>query len=169
MSTNAEFVRELTGCQHWLRAFVRTLVIRVDDADEVLQRVNLVLWQKADAFHEGTDFAAWARQVARYEVMAFRKERARDRHLFSETLIGLISEEADQHEGVLGDLRDYLKACLEELPGDKRKLIEARYAQGGSVQAISESEGRGATAVSMALLRIRQSLMDCIRSKVNSP
>ena len=168
MSPNAEFVHELTSCQHWLRAFIRTLVVRADDADEVLQRTNLVLWAKADDFREGTNFTAWACQVARFEVMAFRTQHGRDRHQFGDAVIDAIATDAQQHPGILDDMRDYLKACLEELSPDERQMLGARYADGGSVQAIAEREGRAPAAVSTALYRLRQSLLKCIRRKIDA-
>ena len=168
MGPDAEFVRELTGCQHWLRAFIRTLLVRADDADEVLQRTNLVLWQKADQFTEGTNFTAWACQVARFEVMAFRTQHGRDRHQFGDEVINVIAEDAQQHPGILEDLRDHLKACLDELTADERRMLSVRYGDGGSVQAIAAREGRAPAAISTALYRLRQSLLKCIRRKIDA-
>ncbi len=167
MSPDAKFVKDLTDCQHWLRAFVRTLVWDADDADDVLQRTNLVLWEKADTFREGTSFTAWACQVARFEVMAFRKEHARDRHQFSSELVGVLAQDASEHVAIAEDLRDYLASCLEEKSPEQRKLLHARYANNESVQIIAEREGRTPAAVSTAIYRLRQSLMKCIRRRID--
>ena len=168
MSPDARFVHELTSCQHWLRAFIRSLVTNTDDADDLLQRTNLVLWEKANDFHEGTSFSAWACQVARFEVLAFRKQHARDRHQFSTELIDLLADDASKHVAIAEDLRDYLESCLEEVLPEQRQLLADRYARGESVQTIADHEGRTPAAVSTALYRLRQSLMKCIRRKINS-
>lgn len=168
MNPDAQFVHELTSCQHWLRAFIRSLVERPDDADDVLQRTNLVLWEKSSEFAVGTNFKAWACRVARFEVMAFRKQHVRDRHQFSSELVDLLASDASEHVAILEDLRDYLEACLAETTSEQQRLLAARYTHGESVQSIAEREDRAAASVSTALYRLRQSLMKCIRRKMNS-
>ncbi len=161
-----DFIRELTGAQHWLWAFVRSLVADAEQADEVLQRVNLVLWRKAGDFAAGTSFRAWACEVVRFEVLAFRKERVRDRHVFGDKLVGLLADDAQQHPGVVGDLREALRGCLDHLAPKQRALVIRRYEPGESVQAIARRERRSADAVSASLYRIRQALLECIRRKL---
>ena len=163
---DADFVRHLTGCQHWLRAFIRALVPSAEQTDEVLQRTNLVMWKKAHEFTKGTNFRGWACQVARYEVMAFRKEQYRDRHVFSDQLSYLLADEAERHFGVVTDLRDFLRGCLTELSPKHRQLVAERYAPDGSVQSLAEREGRSPDAISAMLYRIRNSLLKCVRRKM---
>ncbi len=43
-----EFVRRLTGCQPRLYAYIMTLVLDPHEADDVLQKANLVMWEKLD-------------------------------------------------------------------------------------------------------------------------
>jgi RNA polymerase sigma-70 factor (ECF subfamily) len=57
-------VQKIARCQTRRRAFVRCLLVRSDDVDDVLQDINAVLWEKADEFKPGTDFWAWASQIA---------------------------------------------------------------------------------------------------------
>ena len=162
---DAAFIQHLTGCQHWLRAYLRALLRDAEQADEVLQRTNLVLWEKADEFTPGTNFQAWACQVARYEVLAYRKQQSRDRLVFSEAAITAIGAEAERHMGVLNDLREFLEACLEQLPAKQRRLVAARYRRDGTVQGIAQQQGTSADAISASLYRIRQALLKCIQSK----
>ena len=93
---NEEFIRHLTECQPWLRAFVRAILLAPSDVDEIVQRTNVVLWRKADRFELGTDFRAWASQVARLEVLAYTREQAKDRHAFSPELVQSLADEASQ-------------------------------------------------------------------------
>ena len=60
---------ELLRHQDRLRGFIRCLLIDRRDADDVWQDVNLLLVRKAADFRTGTDFWAWAIQVARYQVL----------------------------------------------------------------------------------------------------
>ncbi len=158
-----EFVQQLTGSQDWLRAFVRALVIESHAADDVLQRVNLVLWQKADEFTPGTNFRAWACRVARFEALAFHQERRRDRHLFRESLIEKLASDAEQELSELSDYRERLTHCLQKLTPEQRALVAERYSDTGSVQQIAAREGRTADAVSASLYRIRRLLWNCLK------
>ena len=68
---NMEFVRLLTGQQRQLYLYIIALLPNPTDVDDVLQATNMVLWSKADEFEPGSDFGAWARRVAHFEVLAF--------------------------------------------------------------------------------------------------
>src|SRR5688572_13107146 len=74
-----------------LRAFLRPLVPRLDDLDEVMQQTSIVLLRKYAEFEPGTDFLAWACTIARFEVLTYRRAKARDRHVFSEQLLSLLA------------------------------------------------------------------------------
>ena len=74
-----EFLRCFTANEAAIRAYVRRLVPLRSDADDVMQEVAVVLWEKFDEFREGGDFRAWALGVARFEVLAWLRDKARDR------------------------------------------------------------------------------------------
>ena len=65
----AEFVRLLTVHQPDIYVYLRSLVLDPDEASEILQDTNLVLWEKRDQFEIGTNFRAWAFQIARYKLL----------------------------------------------------------------------------------------------------
>jgi DNA-directed RNA polymerase specialized sigma24 family protein len=44
------------------------------------------MWRKWDTFDPATDFMRWARVIARFEVLKFRRTMARDRHVFTDDL-----------------------------------------------------------------------------------
>ena len=163
---NAEFIQHLTSCQHWLRAYMRALLRNGEQADEVLQRTNLVLWEKAEQFQPGSNFKAWACRVAHFEVLAYRKQQSRDRLVFSEAAIAAIGADAQGHIGVINDLREFLEACLAQLPVKQRRLVAARYHQDATVQGIAQQQGTTADAISASLYRIRQTLLKCIQRKL---
>jgi RNA polymerase sigma-70 factor (ECF subfamily) len=60
-----------------LHGFVRTLVPTREDAREVMQEVAAVLWRKFDELATPDGFLRWAFGVARFEALAFRRDRAR--------------------------------------------------------------------------------------------
>ena len=68
-----EFVRELTEHQAALRAFVGYLMSGTKDVADIVQEVNLLLWEKRKQFRPGTNFRAWSFTVARYLVLENRR------------------------------------------------------------------------------------------------
>lgn len=162
-SNNADFVTLLTSHQQRLAVFVRSLVPRRADADEVLQNVNLFLWQHAEEFVPGTNFTTWAYRVAHFEVLSYRKRSARERERFSDTTVEQLVDEATRALDVVSDLyHDALEICLQKLSERDRQIIALRYEAGTSPQSVAERMGRSSKAIYESLDRIRSRLLDCI-------
>ncbi|MCZ2340805.1 MAG: sigma-70 family RNA polymerase sigma factor [Bacteroidales bacterium] len=163
------FVQLLARNQQRLFVYVRTLVPRPDDAEEVLQNTNLVLWREFHTFTPGTNFAAWACRVALHQVLAWRKKRQRDRLQFSEEFMLAIAQEVEDHSDVLEDRSHALMQCLDKLPPAQREIIRLRYAEGGSIDTVAEHAGRTVEATYRALSRIRQTLHECVSRALAAP
>ena len=164
--TDDIFVRQLTDCQPRLLAFVFALLPDLEAARDVLQETNVVLWRKSAEFEPGSDFMAWACQIARFKVLAHLRDKQRDRHLFDLDLVAEISSDAERHAGNTSRLAVLLDECIQLRGETERALLSERYAPGGSVtdMAVKRSESPG--SVSVALNRIRKKLMDCVQHKL---
>jgi len=161
-----QFVRELTGCQQALFAYVLTLCPQREAAQEILQETNVVLWRKAAEFREQESFIAWACGVARYEMLAHRRRQARESLVFDDALVHDLATDAAQRAAEPTDRTDALKHCLGKLTRHQRELIEGRYAPGGSVRAMSDARNRGANGLSVLLSRIRRQLKECVERRL---
>ena len=158
-----EFLRLFTAHEPAVHAFVRSLVPTREDAREVMQEVALVLWKKFGAYETGEDFRKWAFGVARYEVLAHARDKARDRHVFGDELLNQLASEAAQTSGELEAQREALEACLEKLPLEQRNLVNAAYAPGARIDQLAAQTGRTAMAFYKTLHRIRIALATCTR------
>jgi RNA polymerase sigma-70 factor (ECF subfamily) len=143
------FLRLFTTHEEAVRAFVRRLVPTRADADDVMQEVSIVLWEKFTAFREGEDFKAWAFGVARFEVLAWLRDKGRDRLVLDEEVVLKIAHEAAAHEPVLSRQREALERCMEKVPQE---------------QEVAQSSGRSVTGFYQWLHRIRKMLHDCIQN-----
>ncbi|TWT37148.1 RNA polymerase sigma factor [Posidoniimonas corsicana] len=161
------FVMQMIAVQTRLYAYVLSLVLDRERASEILQQTNLVMLEKAGEFEEGTNFSAWAYRVAFYEVLADRRKRSREKHLFNDELLALVAS----HSSTIGDSLDdrsvALEDCLSYLPDRHRQLITQRYRPGGSVAALAESLRKTPAAVSTLLYRIRSELLECTQKKLS--
>ena len=163
-SDSEEFVRLLTEAQGPVYGYIVTLLPDRNRARDLLQETNITLWKKADNFEEGTNFNAWACRVAYFHVLAFRRKMAREKLVFDDDILDYLAERNDHRiaeEGVL-DRSRVLRNCLQKLPEHHRKLVEARYQPGASVQQIAAEQQRTVGAISQTLYRIRHNLMICI-------
>ncbi|QDU61840.1 ECF RNA polymerase sigma factor SigE [Planctomycetes bacterium Pan216] len=159
------FIHYLTEGQGGLYAYLVSLLGDLHEAHNVLQETNLVLWRKAGEFEEGTDFGAWSRKVAYFQVLAHLRDRKRDRHIFDADLMSQIAERPDP-KGDQEQRRLALRHCLAQLPEEHRKLINLRYAGNGSIERIANAVGKSQSAIKMSLLRVRQALMRCVEGKL---
>jgi RNA polymerase sigma-70 factor, ECF subfamily len=155
-----QIVQLLTNVQQQLTRYVRTLVPNRTDADEVLQDVNLYVWRHADEFLPGTNFTAWARKIAYYQVLTYRKGKSRDRLYFSDALIEQLAENTDRRKD--DDDAELLKECVAKLEDEDRVLIDLRYEPGATTESVARHIGRSVKAVYNSMTRIRKQLLDCL-------
>jgi RNA polymerase sigma-70 factor (ECF subfamily) len=158
------FLRLFLQNQRRLYGYILTLLPHRADADDVLQEVSLVLWDKFDAEHPPDDFVAWGCRIAYFKVLDFRKKRQRSRVLFSQTVLDRLAETAIEQAGALqlDERREALGSCIEKLPPRDRDLLARRFAEGATTRSTAAEVGRSTEAVYKALAKIRQALFDCV-------
>ena len=77
---NEEFLRLLARHDPAIRAYVRASIPDPADVADVMQNVSVIAWKKFSVLdNPETDFGRWACVIARYEIMKFRRGKARDR------------------------------------------------------------------------------------------
>ncbi|MFN9851220.1 MAG: sigma-70 family RNA polymerase sigma factor [Planctomycetota bacterium] len=160
----SEIVGLIAQHQTRLRGLVRCLLVRSADVDDVLQEINAVLWEKADQFQPGTDFWAWASQVARFKALNHIRKYSRDRLVFDSALLSDLADLAYQRLSHLDERREALEHCLNALPPAQRQLIDLRYAGGHAIESIAQIIGRPQASICQTLYRIRQTLIACVES-----
>jgi RNA polymerase sigma-70 factor (ECF subfamily) len=136
---------------------VRTL----PDAEDVFQQTAMAMWADFNKFQPGSDFMAWASQVARYRAWNFARDRRRERLYFSEALIQQLAECSDETSEVYEARLQALSKCREKLPIADQRLIQLCYG-GGSIIAVAKEIGQSPSAIYSRLFRIRRALFVCI-------
>jgi RNA polymerase sigma-70 factor, ECF subfamily len=156
------FVQLLAQSQRRIFLFVMSMVPNWNEAEEIIQETNLLLWREFDHFQPGTNFAAWACQVALNQVLAWRKRQQRDRVKFSPAFLEAVAEEATAEADWLEDRSRALARCIEKLPERHRLLLRCRYNEGQTIDTIGRELGRSADAIYRTLSRIRHALYNCV-------
>lgn len=156
------FRRELTRAQSDLFTYLCALTGRADAARDVLQDTNLALCRQAARYDPLLPFLPWARTVAYYQVLSWRKRQLRERLVFDDELLEDVADTLRAEPSVSHSQLDALEGCVKKLPERMRELLEARYVSGCTLEALAASRGRASNAVAASLYRIRQLLSACM-------
>lgn len=164
--TSPEFIQQLTKSQSRIYAYILSLVFDADQAEDILQQTNAVLWEKADDFQLGTNFIAWSFRIAWFQVLAFRKRMSRDRLVFDDATVSEVAAAAGEQDEQFELQHRLLRRCLEQLNDRQRDCVRRRYQGESSLQTIAEEMGLNANAVKQLLFRARNALHRCVSSKI---
>ncbi|GAB5560038.1 MAG: hypothetical protein SynsKO_16850 [Synoicihabitans sp.] len=177
-----DFLRLFTQSEPNVRAFIRRLVANCNDASEISQNTAIVLWDKFDSFVERNadyqsgkasktelelHFTKWAMKVARFEVLSWRRDKARDRHLFSPDFLETLADKSEEIDERLERQRSALKRCLGKLPESRRELIMEAYSARNKPQEIASRTGKSTNAFYQWMHRVRLSLLKCAKKDLN--
>lgn len=164
-----EFVR-LFGLNHGrVFAYIVTLLPQWTDAEEVLQRTSIALWQEFDQFDPTRDFVRWACGVAHRQTLNYRRQQARRQRIFSEDVLEQLSHTRLARSSLLEERRLAMDDCVAELSQSDREIIEHYYYQGRKTAAQVAGElGRPANTILKALIRIRKALHRCVDEAISA-
>ena len=158
-----QFVHLVTQYQQRVHLFILSLVPNRSDAEEILQETNIVLWRKFEEYRPGSDFRAWAFQVAYNKVKSFQERHGRDRLRFGESVMDRLATIASSTPETVPASLEILQSCKGRLSNQDRDLIERRYQPGATTASVAVEVGRSVAAVYKAVVRIRRALHECIQ------
>jgi len=162
-----EFEELLVAHQRSLLGYIKSLVANHHEAEDLSQRVNVILWQKRANFEAGTNFRAWAFTIARLEVLNQLRQQRRDQRVFSdrqnlELSSAFVPVTEVEDEARLGALKD----CLERLPSRDQELLFVRYATDRPLKEYAENLSRSPGTLKARLFQIRENLRKSIEAKL---
>ncbi len=166
---HGQFLELFVRHESSLFAFVVSRGIRGSGADDVLQSIATVLWEKFDDFELGTNFKAWAFSVARIEILRFvgdQKRHSRLIRLDEGTLNELEALEVDPPDGLIGYRKDVLLECVSKLGDNAKSLVRLRYGDGLPIDEVAEQLRATSAAVRVRLFRVRKWLGNCVQTNL---
>ncbi len=142
-----------------LLAFARALSGRGDDAEDLTQEALLRACRQRKLEQEG-DLFPWLRKVVRNLLIDRLRRGARVRF---QSLDGLSFEPAaelrsPEQQGEDAELLERLRAAMQSLPDDERKVFCLFYEQQSSIREISEQVGSPSGTIKSWLHRARERL-----------
>lgn len=151
--------------QNRVYSYIATLLPNRTDAEEILQRTSLIMWQKWEQFEPESGFLPWARGIALNEIRNFLRRRERSNVQLSETLLTTLSDEMTESGDE--DRLSALRSCLEQLEGRQKQILEQCYLESLGAKRVAQSIGLSVDAIYMRLHRIRRVLLQCIEHKLD--
>jgi RNA polymerase sigma-70 factor (ECF subfamily) len=156
----------MTRHQRQIFAYIYTLVPIRHDAEDLLQEASVIICEKFDEFKAGSDFVAWACQIAWWRIRYSRQKFARSKVVFNDEVLATVAHTAGTMREELDARHEALSGCLQKLPPRDRELVLTRYEAGAGVPEAAQRTGRSLDAAYKALNRLRKLLHDCVTNRL---
>jgi RNA polymerase sigma-70 factor, ECF subfamily len=158
-----QFIALLTKHQQHLNRYILALVPNLADAEQIAQDTAIRLWEQFEEYDSTVaSFVVWARTIAYFQVLTFRKSAGRERLVFDSELVDALADRVVVRTQLLADRQEALTDCLNKLPKHGREVIRLYYFTGMKIRAAAERLGRSVAATEKAVARIRRVLHDCV-------
>jgi RNA polymerase sigma-70 factor (ECF subfamily) len=168
MSDPATVSKLVAKHRHEVLAYLYSALPDYHAVEDVFQDVCLVAVQKAADFQDGTNFAAWARTIARNKLR--EQLRKRTGVLLDEAFFEGLDRAFEEARTALDPdpRKEALRRCLSELQEGARQIVSLRYGEGLDPATIADRMGRSRAAVNSLLQRIREILRECVERRLGT-
>jgi RNA polymerase sigma-70 factor (ECF subfamily) len=164
MDEARDFEAVLRETQSALRAYIAGMGVPLDVVDDLAQDVYLEYYRGRGRRPADVEPIRWLKGIAKNLCMNYFRRSKRSAAQQHEAMAALLERMSSTLESVHEPAP--LDGCLDRLPDRSREMIDARYRDGKSSDAIGRSLGMTPEAVRIGLLRIRASLRDCLERRV---
>jgi RNA polymerase sigma factor (sigma-70 family) len=163
----AVLVRLLVGERVKMLAYIQSLVLDEDLAEDVFQDVCMLAVKKAAAIQDETHLLRWLRTTARFLSLNALQKR-KHRHLsFDDGLLDVLESAWRKRDtDAAADLTESLRHCVGLLPPPSRNLIEQRYMAQKDYNQLAVESGRPVASLYVTFSRILGVLNDCISARL---
>ncbi|QDS91061.1 RNA polymerase sigma factor [Rosistilla ulvae] len=168
MELRLEFEQMLQASRDKLMLYLVALVSNVADAEDLCQRISLVMWQKFSDYDRSRSFLSWACGIARFEAYNFRRARVADRMLWRNDLPELLASTLENLDQAPSHQRlSALRNCVQALPEREQSFVWQIYWEGRSFDSIAQSLGCSVRTFYNRMYLLRRRLSHCVarRSK----
>lgn len=149
--------------QRSIYAFIMANVRNFNDANDIMQEVAMVMWQKFDTLESQNEgFLGWGIVIARNQLYRYFTRARKTRLVFDETLLNEIENQCAEKLKTCPDHIYALQRCLSGLNESHRQLLMMKFGQQQTIAAIAEKVKRSSSAVYKMISRIHTALQRCI-------
>jgi RNA polymerase sigma-70 factor (ECF subfamily) len=165
--THTLFLRLYSKYEPLIRAYVRNGLQNHDEILEVMQETSIIAWEKFGKLENPEEnFGKWMCVIARYEILKFRRDKARSRVILDNDLVETILDEGIQEFPKNTSRLDHLQECLKNFSDFNRKLVYLPYQKNNSFVDLAKQINKTPEALYKRASRLRLALADCIQQKL---
>ncbi len=167
-SPQLDFDSILRNTHARIRAYIAGMGIAAHEVDDVAQDVYLEFYRNLDKVPPDVAPQRWLKGIARNVCLNHIRRCARRGRLQREALAELLAatETQTHRRATEGSLQIALEDCCRKLPDDSRRLLDLKYQQDLTSDAIAQAVSKTAEAVRVALFRIRAGLKNCVTKQL---
>jgi RNA polymerase sigma-70 factor (ECF subfamily) len=159
-----DFLRLFVRHQQEIYAYVLTLVPHVHDADDLFQDGMAMMWRKFDQFKLGTNFAAWAVQVMRYQILDYRRNLARSKRISMEdSLLEALLDHMPTIQDEMAARIEALRKCQTLLDDRAKRILKMRYEHDTPIAEVASYLKVSRRQIYHVLGQINSVLLRCMR------
>lgn len=162
------FTQLWTDTQQSVSHYVSSLIRDPWAVRDIVQNTSLALLRKFPEYDDSKPFLPWALGVAKFEVLGYRRDAARDRMVCDSVFLDRYTKVWAEVAPLMSHEVEALRHCFSELASRPRTLIKLRYAEGETSEAIASKLELSAENVRAILKRTRDVLRRCVESKVRT-
>ncbi len=158
------FESHFLECRKALYAFIFALTSNAADTEDIFQEASVIMWRKFDRFKPGTNFRAWAKQIARNLIMDHRKRKRRQKVTgLDDSTVELLAFRHEAIQNEIEDRLDALKRCVGKLSFRDHSLVDQAYQRGEPVKNIARETEVSVQRIYKRLGAIQGTLLRCVK------
>ncbi len=147
-------------------AFLLGMTRDIHRAEDLLQNTYVVICEKWEDYRPGTNFLAWAFQIARFKFLqSIDPSKRQTVTLEAEALEASIQTVEDPPE-MLSQQREALRECLSQIEHRSKQAMEMHYQAGVSCKEIAKRLNMSLIAFYKLLSRVRIQLQECAQRRI---
>lgn len=139
-------------------------------AEDCFQELCAAAVGKDDYFEDETHLLRWSLRAGRNKAIDSVRRRSRQECLLDSEILEALEEQwlAESSNALENDSDrvQALKACLDELTDNSRRIVDLRYTEGLKSGRIAEILGRKVEAVYRSLARSHVALRECMERRL---
>lgn len=147
-------------------AYLFAAVPNHHDAEDLLGQVAVAVARDFDKYDPTQPFVRWAIGIARHRVLNHRRTYAMSKVVFSQDTIESLANAVPAEPVRQSDFKAALKACIDKLQAQARKVITLRYEDDIKPKQIASELDMTPNAVSILLHRTRKTLSECVQDNM---
>lgn len=166
MESKDTFLKLFLTCNNQLFSFIIMLVPNYSDAEDLLQETASLMWAKFDTYQPGSNFWAWARQIARYKIANYYRAKKKE-FRFEDSLLDELGSAHEKVASQLNERKAALTGCLKKLNDEDFNLIRMKYFQNISIADIARETNRSIHTLYKRISFVYFVLQDCIQKTLS--